>query len=158
MNGLIVYYSKTGKNETLAKFLSEKLDFEIEKVVDKKRRSGVLGFILSGYEALTEKLTEIEKINKNLKDFDHILIGTPVWAGKITPAIRTFIVKYGKEISSYSIFSVSVFGEKNSKILYDFIKILGKEPKSTLFVKDKELDFLENSEKFISFVENIKKL
>lgn len=158
MKGLIVYYSKTGKNETLAKILSEKTNYEIEKIIDKKRRSGVFGFILSGYEALTEKLTKIENLNKKISDYEHILVGTPVWAGKITPAIRTFIVKYGKEISSYSIFSVSGFGEKNSKILYDFIKILGKEPKSTLFVKDKDLEFLENSEKFISFVENIKKL
>jgi flavodoxin len=157
MKGLIVFYSRTGKNEAVAKILSEKLNFEFEKIIDKKKRLGIFGFIISGYEALTEKLTEIENLKHDLSNFEHIIIGTPVWAGKITPAVRTFLIKYGKDISFYSIFSVSGFGEKNSKILNDFTKIIGKEPKSNLMLKENEINDLEKLEKFISFIDNIKK-
>jgi len=43
MKILIVYYSRTGMNEKLAKILQEKLDCEMEKIEEFEDRRGILG-------------------------------------------------------------------------------------------------------------------
>jgi hypothetical protein len=151
----IFYYSKTGKNKILVDMLNQKGNFEIEEIIDKKNRKGIIGFVKSGFDAITKKLTEIENIKLNPDVFDHIIIGTPIWAGNITPAIRTFLKKFNGSIKNYSVISVSGFGEKNLKVINDFVKILGSKPKSVLFVSENELKEKIIEEKINKFLSEI---
>lgn len=157
MKGIVVYYSKTGNNRKIGEVLKEKLNFASEEIIDKKRREGIFGFIISGYDALFKRLTQIENLKQDIENFDHIIIGTPVWAGNITPAIRTFLVNYKDKIKNYSVFSVSGFGEKNIKILDDFENIVGFKPKVFMFIKDDELKNNQFEDKINKFIENILK-
>lgn len=157
MKGIIVYYSKTGNNKKLGEILKEKLNFTSEEIIDKKRREGILGFIVSGYDALFKRLTQIENLKQDIENFEHIIIGTPVWAGNITPAIRTFLVENKDKIKNYSVFSVSVYGEKNIKILNDFENIIGFKPKVFMFIKDDDLKNNKFEDKVNKFIENILK-
>lgn len=151
----IFYYSKTGKNKELANILSKKSNSEMEEIVDKKNRNGILGFLRSGFDAFTKKLTEINNLKLDPSNFDHIIIGTPVWAGNITPAIRTFLIKYKESIKNYSVISVSAFGEKNLKIVNDLEKILNKKPNLTLFLSEKDLKKGDINSKIENFVEGL---
>jgi len=92
METLVVYYSRTGNTQFVAEKIAENLGVETCEVMDKKNRKGKLNFLKSGYESIREKLTEIE-VNKKIDDYDFVIIGSPVWAGKIPPAIRTFLLK-----------------------------------------------------------------
>ena len=103
MGTLVVYYSRTGNTRFVAEKIAESLNAETCEIVDKKKREGRLGFIKSGYEATRKKLTDIE-VSKTIDNYDFVIIGTPVWAGKITPAIRTFITKNdfsGKQLACF---------------------------------------------------------
>jgi flavodoxin len=91
MKTLVVYYSRTGKTRYVAERISEKLGAEIEEIIDLKNRRGALGFIIAGYDATRGKDTMIAKPQKSPKDFDLIIIGTPVWNGRPTPAVRTYL-------------------------------------------------------------------
>lgn len=153
----IFYYSRTGKNRNLVNLINKKSNFEVEEIIDKKNRNGVIGFILSGYDAFKKWLTEINDLKLNPSDFDHTIIVTPVWAGNITPAIRTFLVKYKESIKNYSVISVSAFGEKNSKIIVDFEEILNKKPRLTLFLSEKDLKKEDFNGKVDNFLANIQK-
>ncbi|MGC8943084.1 MAG: flavodoxin family protein [Caldisericia bacterium] len=153
----IFYYSKTGKNKKLVEMLNRNGDFEVEEIIDNKNRNGVVGFMKSGFEAITKRLTKIENLKLNPDNFEHIIIGTPVWAGNLTPAIRTFLVRFKDSIKSYSVISTSGFGEKNKKILSDFEKILQKKPKATLFISENELGKEDLNDKIDSFLKVIMK-
>ena len=84
-------------------------------MIDKKNRKGKLVFLTGGYAALREKLTEIV-VEKTIGNYDFIVIGSPVWAGKISPAIRTFLIK--NDFSDKQIaFFVTVGGDKFEKAL-----------------------------------------
>ncbi len=157
MKGIVVYYSKTGNNRKIGDVLKEKLNFASEEIIDKKRREGIFGFIISGYDALFKRLTQIENLKQDIENFEHIIIGTPIWAGNITPAIRAFLVNYKDKIKNYSVFSVSVFGEKNIKILDDFENIVGFKPKVFMFIKDDDLKNNQFEDKINKFIENILK-
>ena len=43
MKILNVYYSRTGNTKTVTEFLANQLDADIEEIVDKKARTGVVG-------------------------------------------------------------------------------------------------------------------
>ena len=92
MKILVIHYSKTGNTKYVAQKIAEQLNAELSEITDKKNRKGKLNFLKSGYESIREKLTEIE-VSKKIDNYNFVIIGSPVWAGKIPPAIRTFLVK-----------------------------------------------------------------
>ena len=57
----------------------------------KRRRKGLFGFVLSGYDATRGRLTKIAEIEKSPLDYDLIVVGTPMWNKRIVPAVRTYL-------------------------------------------------------------------
>jgi flavodoxin len=90
MRTLVVYFSLTGNTEFVAKIISEQLDADLCQVVDKKHKKGKLIYLKGGAASIREKLTKIE-VQKSVDKYDLIVVGSPIWAGKIAPAIRTFL-------------------------------------------------------------------
>ena len=70
----------------------QKISRRIFEILDKKNRNGKLVFLTGGYTALREKLTTIE-VTKSIDDYESVIIGLPIWAGKITLGIRTFVTQ-----------------------------------------------------------------
>ena len=91
MKTLVVYYSRTGNTKMIAETISESLDCDIEEIVDKEKRGGILGYLKSGYEASRNKLSIIEDPKHDLSKYDLLIVGTPVWAGKMSVPIRTYL-------------------------------------------------------------------
>lgn len=90
---LVVYYSYTGHTKMIAKRIEEKLGWDIleikpiipystnyQTVVNKEQNN-----------ESSNKTPQIEKIDKDLKKYDEIIIGSPVWWYTIAPVIRTFL-------------------------------------------------------------------
>ncbi len=91
MRSLVVFYSRTGNSKFVAEKVATELGADTEEVVDLKNRRGWLGFVIAGYDATRGKLTKIEKTQKSSWDYDLIVVGTPVWNSRLTPAIRTYL-------------------------------------------------------------------
>lgn len=91
MKSLIVYYSRTGKTKMVAETIASELGSDIEEVIDLKSREGKMGWMSATRDASGEKETQIAPTKKIPKDYDLLIIGTPVWAFNITPAIRSYI-------------------------------------------------------------------
>ena len=104
MNGLVVFYSRTGNTKRIAQELADELDWDIEEIHDIKKRAGIIGWLRSGFDAFREKLTEIKPLEKNPADYEMVLLGTPVWASKMTPAIRTYIKQNKENLNSTAFF------------------------------------------------------
>ena len=88
---LVVYYSKTGNTERVAKDVASALHADIEKLVDKKNRNGFWAFFSSGRDAMNKKKTELGPLEKDPANYDLVVLGTPVWSKNLTPAIRTYL-------------------------------------------------------------------
>lgn len=91
MKSLVVYYSRSGNTRFVAEQISQEIGADIAEIVDKKKRKGLFGFILSGYDATRGRLTKIVEIEKSPLDYDLIVIGTPMWNKRIVPAVRTYL-------------------------------------------------------------------
>lgn len=91
MKNLVVYYSRTNNTKIVAQTIKSEIGADLLEIKDKTNRSGPLGYLKGSIDALREKSTSIEYEKVNLKDYDTVYIGTPVWASKPTPAILEFI-------------------------------------------------------------------
>jgi flavodoxin len=87
MKNLVVYYSKTGNTETIAKEISKVVNSDIKKIELKKE----IGFTGAAFSALFGLKGKIKSMDFNSMDYDNIFIGTPVWAGKTSTPINTFL-------------------------------------------------------------------
>jgi flavodoxin len=115
MKALVVYYSRTGNTKFVAEKIAQGLGADIEEVIDKKNRSGPIAWLAAGTDAARRSKTEIAETSKNPSEFDLIVVGTPNWVNKPSPAIRTYLSKYdlaGKKVASFCVTDGYSGGEK----------------------------------------------
>jgi len=124
---LVVYYSKTGHTRKIAQDIARQIDADLEEISDQKKRMGLLGFVLGGRDAMTKKETRISEMKKNPAEYDLIIFGSPIWAGNITPAIRTYINQYGDSIGSTAFF-FSSGGKTPDQVLEKLLGFLKEKP------------------------------
>ncbi|MCC7554026.1 MAG: hypothetical protein KO202_06020 [Methanobacteriaceae archaeon] len=67
MNILISYYSRTKTTEKVAIKLKEKLNCDLEEIIDKKDNSGPISYLISLLKALRSSPSDIKEIKKILK-------------------------------------------------------------------------------------------
>lgn len=87
---MVVYYSKSGRTKKAATKLATMLKADCEELFDRRTYNGALGFMKAGYYALKHKLTNLMPIRHQPINYDIVILCTPIWAGNITPAIRTY--------------------------------------------------------------------
>ncbi|MGD0405187.1 MAG: flavodoxin domain-containing protein [Candidatus Bathyarchaeia archaeon] len=116
MRFLVVYYSRTGNARFVAEKVASELGADTEEVIDSKNRRGWLGFIRAGYDATRGKETKIEKTQKSPQDYDLIVVGTPVWNSRLTPAIRTYLKENDLSQKKIALFSTNE-GRGNERTL-----------------------------------------
>lgn len=97
---LCVYYSRTGNTETLVREIAQELNCECVKLDDGVDRSGWTGWLRSGMQAVAREVPEIRDVQTvlPLNAYDLVIIGTPVWAGRCSAPVRSFLKKYGGQL------------------------------------------------------------
>ncbi len=156
VNGIVVYYSRTGNTEKVAELIASKADFEAIKIIDKKDRSGLSGYMKGGWEAWREKHTEIDtEQDVAISDRGLVVIGTPVWAGKPAPAVRAYLSRKKKELGKVAFFC-TLGGTGSEGTFKQLEKMTGKDPVSTLMVTEKELEKEIYEKKVKKFVDDLK--
>jgi flavodoxin len=88
---LVAYFSKTGNTERVAMDIAWSLDADIDKIQDKKDRKGFCAWWAASTDSIREKSADIEPFGLDPSKYDVVLIGSPVWAWNMTPAVRMYI-------------------------------------------------------------------
>ncbi len=143
---LVVFYSRTGNTKKLAEKIARKLDADIEEIIDKKSRKGILGYVFGGRDAFRKSTTEII-FKKDPEKYRLVVIGTPVWAGTVVPAVRTYLIENKSKLKKVAFFCT--FGGGAGKTFKEMGEISGK-PLATLGLKDKNSEDAKEIDKFCS--------
>jgi flavodoxin len=150
MKTLIIYYSRTGVTKKLAEKLADVFAADIEEIKDPTDRSGLKGYFNCGREAVLKKLALIDPIVHDLKKYDLVLVGTPVWAMTISSPVRAFLENYKSEFKSWGLFATQG-GEGEQKTLLGAEKVVGFPAKGFLRLLTKQVqkeDFVAQLEEF----------
>ncbi len=154
MKILIVYYSRTGATKKVAETLKRELNADIEEVQDIKNRMGFLGYLFAGRDATFGSLTDIKEVTKNPTEYDIVIVGTPIWAWNVTPAVRTYLTKFKGQFKKIAFFCTEG-GSGGARAFLEMEKICGLKPQVTLELTTREIiknKYLEKVKNFIKIL------
>jgi len=109
---LILYSSLTGNTKACCEALQGELQADIMEIKDVKDRSGKWGFFKTAIGSLFGSHTKIEPENPDLSSYSSIIIGSPIWTGKLSMATRTLIDKNSFEGKKVILFTTTNAFEK----------------------------------------------
>jgi flavodoxin len=87
MKTLIACYSLTGNTLKLAEELKAEMNADITRIEGRKEP----GYLIKCVNALLKKKTPINPCTMDMKDYDLIVICSPVWASGAPPAVNEYI-------------------------------------------------------------------
>ena len=90
---LILYYSRTGNTRMTCEALQKELNAQLIEVKDLTDRSGSWGGLTGMLNTLFNMETGIDPEHPDLSSCSNIILASPLWAGKLSPAIRTLIAR-----------------------------------------------------------------
>jgi flavodoxin len=88
---LVAYYSLSGNTARVARDVASCLGADIESIRDPGHGVGFFGYLKDSLDALRGVTAKISPLAKNPEDYALTIVGTPVWAGHITPALRSYL-------------------------------------------------------------------
>ncbi|HOC03286.1 MAG TPA: flavodoxin [Candidatus Ratteibacteria bacterium] len=127
---LVIFYSRTGITKKVAEKIADILSCDIEEITDLKNRRGIKGFIVGIKDSIRKNTTKIKPVEKNPSDYSMVIIGTPVWALSMAPAIRTYIYHNKSKFNDVAFFCTAG-GTGIEKTIIEMGTICNKKPVAT---------------------------
>ena len=156
MRTLVVYYSRDGTTRKVGESIAAKLKCDIEEIVDLKKRSGILGYLFAGMDAGMKRMTKIKDAIKDPSGYDLVIVGTPVWAVTVTPAVRTYLAQNKDNLRKVA-FYCTYGGSGNRNSFREMESICGKRPAATAEVNTTEVKLKLFDEKVGNFANALSK-
>ena len=80
--------------------IAELLEAELVEITDGKNRMGIIGYLGSGLDAMKKTPEELLPFEtaKPLSAYTHVILATPVWAGRCSSITRSFLIGHGKDL------------------------------------------------------------
>lgn len=104
---LVVCYSRTGNTARVARDLAARLHADLEEIRDKADRQGPVGYCRALYDSLREMGADIEDPQQDPGEYALTVIGTPVWAYRMTPAVRAYLSRTKGRAAALAFFVTS---------------------------------------------------
>lgn len=130
---LVVYYSMSGNSRSVAYEIRMVLDAEIEEIREARPRQGLGGVLRALFDAITRREPPIEPVQHDPDDYDLLVLGGPVWAGRMASPIRTYARREGGKARRVAFFCTE--GGRGAEQAFDDLQQLcGRSPVATLVV------------------------
>jgi flavodoxin len=134
---LVVYYSWTGHTRQIAEAVAADLGADLEAIREVKPRAGWVAYFRSAWEVLRGMPVPIEPVEKNTAMYDLVVLGTPVWAGRVSSPVRAYIDQQWPRLNRVALFCTQG-GSDGEKTLAQIADLCGKRPLATLVVSAAE--------------------
>ena len=77
----------------MANYLANELNLPIERirVIKDLKSHGFSKYIVGGGQVVMKIKPKLMSLTSNINEYEHIIIGSPIWAGSYVPAIKTLL-------------------------------------------------------------------
>lgn len=91
MKTLVLFHSMTGKTRTVAEVLATELKADLAALVPVKKQPLPITFFLGGFRSTFGLAVAIKPLDKQIADYDRVLIGGPVWSWSPNPVLNAVL-------------------------------------------------------------------
>jgi flavodoxin len=150
MRTLVVYYSRTGTTRAVALAIAQALGADVEEIVDRTPRSGIVGYLRSGLESSLARSTPIQRGARDPRDYDLVVVGTPVWVANVCSPVRAYLT--GRQgLAGKVAFFCTMGGRGNHRAFRSMEAACGAPPLARLALRER-VGWREGQEAIADFV------
>ncbi len=152
MKILVVFYSRHNHTKLVGELIGKILGAKVEELIDKKDRNHLISWSKSAFDEELRTQTKILPVKNNPKDFDLVVIGTPMWEG-VTPAVRAYLSLYSSKFKKVAFFAT--FNASAENAFYVMEKLSKKKPIATLEIQDRQIHVKDHKRMIKDFCREI---
>lgn len=134
---LVVYYSRTGTTETVARTLAVRLGAEIGSIEALTTYAGPLGFMKGIWHSIRDATPPIRQ-RLDPRRFRAVVLCSPVWAGKLAGPARSYLRQVGK-IPLICGVAVSGSGGLQARFFREMGRLAGRNAIPTLSLAQRQV-------------------
>ncbi|MCF7927335.1 MAG: hypothetical protein K9L74_07175 [Candidatus Izimaplasma sp.] len=118
----IIYFTSTKKH--ISEKVANQYEGDVFKLEDVKSRpkNFLLQLLIYGYITVRGKEINYKPLTLDIDQYDHIVLISPIWAGKITPFMQSFIKDY--KIKNKDLSLIVTCGSENEDYLNEFRSLI----------------------------------
>lgn len=159
MKKAVVFYSLSGNTQTAAKEIAEGIGADLIelKLVKPFPTEKSKQLALGGMQAMFGMKLAIQELSKNIKEYDVLILGTPIWAGTIAAPVHSFLNKYQVLDKIVAVFTFCGGGD-NKRCIAKLSKRLPRlKVEVALANRDSDLA-IHNADKIHHFIKEVERL
>ena len=156
MKKLVVYYSLSGNTKEAAIKIAKAIDADLLELETVKNmpKGFAAQIIVGGGQVMMKYIPELKPFDKNVEEYDEIILGSPIWNSKGVPAVNAFLKDESAAAKVTSLFFLSGGGEVQ-KGLNAITKLLPNLKNTVSLLDKKHEDSKDNDSKIEQFIQSI---
>ncbi len=151
---LVVYYSLTGHTRQIAEAIAAAHDADLEVIEDTFNRDTGLGRIRSAIESLLGLGSCITPPKHDLSVYDLVVVGTPVWAARLSSPVRAYLSQQRASLERVAFFCTQA-GIGGKWALQNMAKVSGQRPIARMIISERQLNTPVAKKKIAQFMSEI---
>jgi hypothetical protein len=152
MKVLVVYFSRDGHTERMAKAIARRCAADLERIREVAPPHPWLGGLRSSWQALTRANPPIERPGRNPARYELVIIGTPVWRMGIALPVRSYVDLCRDRFKQVAFFCAE--GDADARRGFDELaRLCGQRPVATFEVDRKGLPPVANKQGLTDFID-----
>ena len=151
MKTLCLYYTRTNTTKEIMENIARIIGADVAEYTDGKDRSGFLGYLGACFANVNNTISKVSIRGEiNVKEYDRLVIGMPVWVEGPCAIGRALIKKYGSVMPSEVYYVVTHMGDKQDYTakFKAMDKLLGRPSAGQVSIRTKENDYIKESNAF----------
>lgn len=151
MKTLCLYYTRTNTTKEIMENVAGIIGADTAAYTDGKDRSGFLGYVGACFATVNNTISKVSIRGEiDLKEYDRLIIGMPVWVEGPCAVGRSLIKKFGSVMPSEVYYVVTHMGDKHDYAakIKAMDKLLGRPSAGQISIRTKENDYIKESAAF----------
>ncbi|MEM5371437.1 flavodoxin [Paraburkholderia azotifigens] len=153
---LIICYSRSETTAEFAGRLADELNADFERVYEENTssRRGIAGFVRAIIDTLFGRLARLQPMKHRPLQYDVVVVATPVWAGRASTPIRTWLAAHHNELHDVAFFCT--MGGSGSERAFGQMQALARRaPIASCAVSARDVESGDAREKLARFAVTI---
>ncbi len=150
MRTLCLYYTRTNTTKEIMENIAGIIGADVAEYTDGKDRSGFLGYAGACFATVKNTISKVSIRGEiNLKEYDRLVIGMPVWVEGPCAVGRALIKKYSSVMPAEVYYVAAHMGEHDyTAKIKAMDKLLGRPSAGQVSIRTKENDYIRESAAF----------
>ncbi len=148
MKTLVVCYSNSGTTMSVAECIAQDLRADLDAIEEVKARPPLIfagrkskatvgAFMRAALAAVFGRCSKIAETRIDPSGYDLVVVGTPVWAGSLAPAVRSYLKRHRHALQRVAFFC-SAGDPSKMRVFNQMRGLSGQVPVATIAVRSED--------------------